>query len=121
MTDPSYHTRKQPFSVVSLTASSLWDQSNMATLDLIGVAIQFKDWEKPWTFYSVVLDHISHDSDDRAIFERIWAEACRPEHWQYVDISKCSDSCDHGREIGFSWLPEEARVQFVRAASFQWK
>jgi len=93
----------------------------MARPDLIGAAIQFMDWEKPWTFYSVVLDHLSHDSDDRAIFENIWGEACRPEHWQHVEISKCCEACDHGLKNGFSWLPDEARARFVRAASFQWK
>lgn len=93
----------------------------MAKPDLIGAAIKFMNWEKPWTFYSVVRDHLSHDSNDRAVFEHIWAEACRPEHWQHIGMLKCCDASDHALKSGFSWLPEEARAQFVRAASFQWK
>ncbi|MGC2968702.1 hypothetical protein [Paraburkholderia aspalathi] len=93
----------------------------MAKSDLIGAAIEFVDWEKPWTFYSAVLNHLSLESDDRAALEDVWAEACRPEYWRDADISKCCDACDHGLRNGFSWLPDDARAQFVRAASFQWK
>ncbi|MFP3582790.1 hypothetical protein SCB29_04140 [Paraburkholderia sp. SIMBA_055] len=93
----------------------------MAKPDLIAVAIKFTDWEQPWTFYSTALDQICHDPDDRAIFEQIWAEACRPEHWEHVELAECCDSCDHGLKNRFSWLPEKARAQFVRAASFEWK
>jgi len=93
----------------------------MAKSDLIKTAIAFLDWEEPWTFASVVLNQLSDDSGDRAIFERIWAEACRSDNWQQADIAKCCDACDSWLKRGFSWLPEEARAQFVRAASYQWK
>lgn len=93
----------------------------MGKADLIAAAIKFTDWGEPWTFYAAVLGHVCHDSDDKAIFEHIWAEACRQEHWQRVDLAECCEACDHGLKEAFSWLPEEARAQFVRAASFQWK
>lgn len=93
----------------------------MARSDLIEVANAFLDWEKPSTFYPTVLSQLPHDSEDPAIFLQIWAEACRADHWQNADISKGCDACDLGLKKEFSWLPEDARAQFVRAASYQWK
>ncbi|MDQ7982048.1 hypothetical protein QYH69_33015 [Paraburkholderia sp. SARCC-3016] len=93
----------------------------MAKSDLVRAAIAFQEWGKPWSFDSVVLNQLSDDSDDRAIFMQIWAEACRSDNWQQADISRCCDACDSRLKCEFSWLPEEAGAQFVRAASFQWK
>ncbi|WP_109482343.1 hypothetical protein [Paraburkholderia sp. C35] len=93
----------------------------MAKSDLIRAAITFQKWEKPWSFDSVVLNQLSDNSEDRAVFMKIWAEACRSENWQQADISMCCDACDSRLKHEFSWLPEEARAQFVRAGSFQSK
>jgi hypothetical protein len=93
----------------------------MAKSDLIKAAIAFREWQKPWTFDSVVLNQLSDDSEGQATFRQIWAEACRPDNWQHAEISKCCDACDSGLKNVFSWLPDEARAQFVRAASFQWR
>ena len=93
----------------------------MAKSKLIEAAMAFLDWEKPWMFHPIVLSQLSQDSEDQLTSEDIWVEACRPEHWQYVDITRCCVACHDGLKNEFSWLPEEARAQFVRATSFQWK
>lgn len=93
----------------------------MARSNLIEVANTFLDWERPWTFYPAVLNQLSHDSNDPEIFLQIWVEACRADHWQQTDVSKGCDACDSGLKKEFPWLPEDARAQFVRAASYQWK
>jgi len=93
----------------------------MPRSDLTEVVNAFQDWEKPWTFYSTVLSQLSRDSEDPDTLSQIWAEACRADHWQQADISKACDAVDCGLKIQFSWLPEDARRPFVRAASYQWK
>lgn len=67
----------------------------MARSDLIEVANAFRDWDKPWTFYSVVLNQLSHNSEDLNTLSQIWVEACQADHWQQADISKgCNASCE---------------------------
>lgn len=93
----------------------------MAKSELIKAAIAFRDWEKPWTFASAVLKQLADDSEGRALFGQLWMEACRSDNWQKTDISECCDTCDSWLNHRFSWLPEEARARFVRAAAYQWK
>lgn len=93
----------------------------MAKNDLVEALNTFLDWEKPWTFYDVVLGRLSHSIDDQEEFERIWVEACRADHWQHSELARGCDACAHALARSFSWLPEVARAQIVRAASFQWK
>ena len=93
----------------------------MAKSDITRAALAFQDWDKPWTFESAVLDHLSDALEDQTVLAHIWIEACRSENWQQVDLSKCCDVCHSWLSSKFPWLPEEARAQFVRAASFQWK
>ncbi|WP_460908384.1 hypothetical protein [Paraburkholderia jirisanensis] len=93
----------------------------MANSDVVEATIEFVDWHEPWLFHRFLLKRFDDNADDRTTVDLVWAEACRSDHWRHATISQCCDASDRGLEDAFPWLPEDARRQFVRAASFQWK
>ncbi|WP_244438996.1 hypothetical protein [Paraburkholderia dilworthii] len=73
----------------------------MAKSDLIKAAIAFREWQKPWTFDSVVLNQLSDDSEGQTMFRQIWAEACRSDKWQQVIYRNAAVLAIAGSRMGF--------------------
>ncbi|KJK03863.1 hypothetical protein UB44_05220 [Burkholderiaceae bacterium 26] len=90
-------------------------------LEIIAAIETFEAWNQPWTFLEAVKAWPTLIAADRTTLQQIWIEACDARHWQHADNGQNAAAADLALQERFPWLPDHARAQFVRAASFEWK
>jgi len=88
---------------------------------IIAAVDAFTRWNRPWEFYEITKAHVFLSNDDRAELAEIWKEVCRADHWMHPLLSQGAAAADQSLTARFPWLPSQTRVQFVNAASYQWR
>ena len=89
--------------------------------DIVAAIEAFEAWGQPWAFADNVTAWPALTVSDRATLQQIWIEASDARHWQHADNGQNAAAADLALQERFPWLPDRARAQLVRAASYEWK
>jgi hypothetical protein len=92
----------------------------MNAIDRIGAAVAgFRSRQQPWLFAGAVGAALAES--ERALFERIWAEACDARHWTDPDLARAAAQARQALEAGFPGLGHAAASAIAEAAAYQWR
>lgn len=87
--------------------------------DILAAVEAFDAWAQPWAFLRSVVSCQTLTAADRAMIHQVWREACDARHWQTAASAEVV--LGQALQERFPWLTERARVQFIRAAFYEWK
>jgi hypothetical protein len=87
-----------------------------------GAVAQFDRWHYPWQFCEQVRRRLLRIPDELQLFDRVYEEASRNEHWMHADLIEGGRIAQDSLEKAFPELDEGTLAQFVRAVSYEkWK
>lgn len=98
----------------------------METSKLRVVIEGFDQWERPWEFHSAVAESIELISEEKELFERVWAFACDRKFWFEASLGTSalhvqSEHIQSELIVAFSWLSPLAATQVSTGAAYQWR
>jgi hypothetical protein len=86
----------------------------------VGLAIShFEDWSHPWKFFEFV--RASLNVRDQSLFDVIWHEANRFDHWDSPTLQDGAANAERGLKQTFPGLKQDAIKAVANAAAYQWK
>ncbi|HJV01541.1 MAG TPA: hypothetical protein VJ752_13430 [Burkholderiaceae bacterium] len=93
----------------------------MDTSKLMFVIEGFDQWERPWEFHSTVAESVELISEDRELFERVWAFACDRKFWFEAPLGASELHVQSELMAAFPWLSPLAAKQVSNGAAYQWR
>jgi hypothetical protein len=81
----------------------------------------FDDWSYPWTFKTSVRGKLGSQKEDLELFEALFTEASRPEHWQQVDLVLGCRIAQNEMKSRFPQVDDSSIASIVRSASYDWR